>query len=59
MPVILEPKDYGRWIEPVSPERLPVDLLRAFPAERMTAWPVSERVGDVRNNDLELLARVG
>jgi len=59
MPVILEPKDYKRWMEPASPERLPVDLLRPFPAERMTAWPVSERVGNVRNNDAELLARDG
>jgi putative SOS response-associated peptidase YedK len=55
MPVILEPKDYERWLEPGSPERPPVDLLRPFPAGRMTAWPVSDRVGNVRNNDPELL----
>jgi putative SOS response-associated peptidase YedK len=56
MPVILEPKDYTRWLEPAAPERLPVDLLRPFPAEGMIAWPVSDRVGNVRNNDPELLA---
>jgi putative SOS response-associated peptidase YedK len=56
MPVILEPKDYSRWLEPATVERLPVDLLRPFPAEQMTAWPVSNRVGNVRNNDPELLA---
>ena len=56
MPVILEPKDYDRWLEPATVERLPVDLLRPFPAERLTAWPVSNRVGNVRNNDPELLA---
>jgi putative SOS response-associated peptidase YedK len=56
MPVILEPKDYSRWLEPGTVERLPVDLLRPFPAEQMTAWPVSNRVGNVRNNDPELLA---
>jgi putative SOS response-associated peptidase YedK len=59
MPVILEPKDYRRWMEATGPaniERLPVDLMRPFPAERMTAWPVSDRVGNVRNNDAELLA---
>jgi putative SOS response-associated peptidase YedK len=55
MPVILEPKEYDRWLEPGSTERLPVDLLRPFPAERMIAWPVSDRVGNVRNNDPELL----
>jgi putative SOS response-associated peptidase YedK len=56
MPVILDPKDYNRWLEPSSTERLPADLLRPFPAERIIAWPVSDRVGNVRNNDLELLA---
>jgi len=58
MPVILEPKNYRRWIEPASAERLPVDLLRPFDAERMTAWPVSQRMGNVRNNDPELLELV-
>ena len=56
MPVILEPQDYDRWLDPEVTERPPVDLLRPFPAERMRAWPVSERVGNVRNNDAELLA---
>jgi putative SOS response-associated peptidase YedK len=56
MPVILDRKDYQRWLEPTSADRLPVDLMRPFAAERMRAWPVSERVGNVRNNDPELLA---
>ena len=55
MPVILEPKDYRRWMEPASFERPPVDLMRPFPAQSMIAWPVSERVGNVRNDDPELL----
>ncbi|MGA2570385.1 MAG: SOS response-associated peptidase [Terracidiphilus sp.] len=55
MPVILEPKDYKRWMEPAALERLPVDLLRPFPAEQMIAWAVSSRVGNTRNNDPELL----
>jgi len=55
MPVILEPKDYGRWLDTGDPARPPVDLLRPYPAERMQAWPVSERVGNVRNNSPELL----
>ena len=57
MPVILEPKDYDRWLDPGDPARPPVDLLRPYPAERMCAWPVSERVGNVRNNDPGLLER--
>jgi putative SOS response-associated peptidase YedK len=55
MPVILEPRDYARWLDPGDPARPPVDLLRPFSAEEMVAWPVSDRVGNVRNNDPQLL----
>ncbi|MGB8261979.1 MAG: SOS response-associated peptidase [Terracidiphilus sp.] len=55
MPVIVERQDYGRWLEPGDPARPPVDLLRPYPAEKMQAWPVSVRVGNVRNNDAGLL----
>ena len=53
MPVIIDAKDYGRWLDPGDPERPPVDLLRPYDAERMKAWKVSARVGNVRNNDPE------
>jgi putative SOS response-associated peptidase YedK len=56
MPVILEPRDYVRWMEPGDPARLPIDLLRPFPAEKMRSWPGNERVGNVRNDDAELLS---
>jgi putative SOS response-associated peptidase YedK len=55
MPVILDPADYARWLEPGDPARPPVDLLRPFPAEEMLAWRVGDRVGNVRNNDPELM----
>jgi putative SOS response-associated peptidase YedK len=55
MPVILAARDYTRWLDPGYPARPPVDLLRPFPAEKMVAWPVSDRVGNVRNNDPQLL----
>ena len=55
MPVILEPRDYPRWMEAGDPSRPPVDLLRPYPAEKMRSWPVSSRVGNVRNDDVELL----
>ncbi len=35
MPVILEAKDYGRWLARGSGEQLPLDLLRPFGAEGM------------------------
>ena len=49
MPVILHKRDYGRWIEPGEPSHPPVDLLRPYAAEEMTAWRVSPAVGNVRN----------
>ncbi len=52
MPVILEPKDYERWLDAPA---IPLDLLRPFPAENMTAWKVVEAVGNVRNDRPELL----
>jgi putative SOS response-associated peptidase YedK len=55
MPVILDPSDYSRWMETGDPARPPVDLLRPYPAEKMCSWPVHERVGNVRNNDPDLL----
>jgi putative SOS response-associated peptidase YedK len=55
MPVILEPKDYDRWLNAGDQARPPAGLLRPYPAGRMRAWPVSDRVGNVRNNYPELL----
>jgi putative SOS response-associated peptidase YedK len=58
MPVILEPGDYAHWLAPGDPEKPPVELLRPFPAGKMRAWPVSNRVGNVRNNTPELIDRI-
>jgi putative SOS response-associated peptidase YedK len=55
MPVILSPADYQRWLDCTGPERPPVDLLRPFPAEQMTMWPVSSDVDNVGNNRADLL----
>ena len=58
MPVIIKPGDYERWIAPAEPHRLPVDLLRPFPDELMTAWKVSPAVGNVKNDDPSLIAPI-
>ena len=42
-------------MDPGDPDRPPIDLLRPYPAEKMRAWPVDNRVGNVRNNDPLLL----
>ena len=49
MPVILQPKDYDRWLTPGDPTH-PVDLLRPFPAEQMKAWQVDRKVCNVKND---------
>jgi putative SOS response-associated peptidase YedK len=38
-----------------SPQRA---LLAPYPAEEMTCWPVSTRVGNVKNNDPSLIELV-
>ena len=58
MPVILSPKDYDRFLAPVDLAHLPVDLLRPFPADMMTAWKVSKAVGNVKNDDPSLIAPI-
>jgi putative SOS response-associated peptidase YedK len=62
MPVIIERKDYARWLgvgDPrqagTGPGRPPVDLLRPFPAEQMIAWKVDKAVGNVGNDSAQLL----
>lgn len=54
MPVILPEHDCNRWLEVDSPQ-LPIDLLRPYEAEQMTAWEVDKRIGDARNDSLDLL----
>jgi putative SOS response-associated peptidase YedK len=51
MPVILEPKDYDRWLDPApqEPELLQA-LLRPFPGEAMTGYAVSTAVNNPRND---------
>lgn len=52
MPLIVEPKDYTRWLTPSdADERPPLDLLRPYGADAMKAWKVDPRVGNARNNE--------
>jgi len=58
MPVIVEPKNYERWLAETDVANLPVDLLRPFPAELMKAWKVGKDVGNVRIDKPELCEEV-
>jgi putative SOS response-associated peptidase YedK len=56
MPVVLTPQAWPIWLgeEPADVPHLTA-LLAPYPAEGMTCWPVSPRVGNVRNNDASLV----
>jgi putative SOS response-associated peptidase YedK len=55
MPVILPPERWSTWLgeEEADAERLK-SLLVPY-ASSMTMWPVSARVGNVKNNDAGLI----
>jgi putative SOS response-associated peptidase YedK len=58
MPVIVRPADYERWIAPAEPSHLPLDLLRPYPDELMSAWKVGPAVGNVKNDEPGLIAPI-
>jgi putative SOS response-associated peptidase YedK len=57
MPVILPRRAYGRWLDPdeQGPGQLD-DLLVPYPAEEMTAYPVSTVVNNPRNESPDCIA---
>jgi putative SOS response-associated peptidase YedK len=55
MPCILHPRDYDRWLDREQTEQLPVDLLRPLDSDEMEMFEANPKVGNVRNNGLELL----
>ena len=58
MPVILPPDTWPAWLgeEPAEPDQLKA-LLVPYAGE-MTRWPVSQRVGNAKNNDASLIEPV-
>jgi putative SOS response-associated peptidase YedK len=55
MPVIVDPADFGRWLTAAEP---PADLLRPYPANDMTAYPMSMAVNSPKNDRPELIGRL-
>lgn len=55
MPVILDPSDEARWLDPGLTGPAVSACLRPFPAERMEAYPVSALVSSPRNDGSELI----
>jgi putative SOS response-associated peptidase YedK len=59
MPVVLPREVWATWLgeREASGDGL-LAMLRPYPAERMRAYPVDVRVGNVRNNDAALLREI-
>jgi putative SOS response-associated peptidase YedK len=56
MPVVLKPEAWPAWLgeEPTDERQLKV-LLAPYPSDDTICWPVSARVGNVKNNDPALI----
>jgi putative SOS response-associated peptidase YedK len=55
MPVILRPEFEKKWLDTdIDPMEIQ-DMLQPYPADHMTAYPVSSAVGNVRNKHPELI----
>jgi putative SOS response-associated peptidase YedK len=56
MPVILEPDDFARWLDPRTPIETLTPLLRPFPADTLEAVAVGTAVNSPKNDGPDLLA---
>jgi putative SOS response-associated peptidase YedK len=56
MPVVLKPQAWPVWLgeEPPTVTHLKA-MLAPYPSDEMITWPVSTRVGNVKNNDPSLI----
>jgi hypothetical protein len=60
MPVILSPENYDLWLEPdFHGQGKLLEMLRPYPAEEMTAYPVSTVVNNPRNETEKCVEAVG
>ena len=59
MPVILNQRDYAEWLDsaPRTPDSL-LHLIKSFPADKMSAHPVSTMVNTPNNDRAELIVPV-
>ena len=55
MPVIIAPKDYELWLNPVEKAETLQPLLRPYQADLMTSYAVSTKVNNPKNNTPECI----
>jgi putative SOS response-associated peptidase YedK len=51
MPVVIPPEDRERWLKGPNPG----ELMKPYPSARMTMWPVSPQLNNVKNDREDLL----
>ena len=54
MPVVIAPEDREQWLKGPNPG----ELLKPFPSERITMWPVSPKLNSPTNDSPDLLEPV-
>jgi putative SOS response-associated peptidase YedK len=60
MPVIVTPQSYAGWLDPANQDEQDLmRLVRPYPAERMSARPVSMRVNQPENDEPSLIDEAG
>jgi putative SOS response-associated peptidase YedK len=59
MPVMLKPETWPAWLgeQPATIDDLKT-MLVPYPSDEMICWPISMRVGSVKNNDPSLIEPV-
>jgi len=55
MSAILSPQEYDEWFDRGEVERPPTHLLRPFPETTLQIHSANPKVGNVRNQDVDLL----
>lgn len=59
MPVIVKPENYGIWLDPKFRDaNVLMGLMLPYPDKDMEAWPVSTRINQPENDDVELLQKI-
>lgn len=58
-PVILEPENEKKWLNPNTGLDDILGLLKPYPAEKMNAYPITPEIKDVNKNKKELIQPVG
>jgi putative SOS response-associated peptidase YedK len=58
-PVIIDRKDYAKWLDPKMPAEEVTDMLRAIDDDRLEAWPVSDAAKSSKSKGEQLIEPIG